>query len=244
MQAYRAISYWRSAPLLILLCLALTACAAQASAHATPSATPSATSSAQDVGKAPGPTATPNTTPPYAFPDVWHAVPSLAPLNSSAYAFAPSDGRIGYLCERDTGSIYSTHDGGDTWHVWAINAFSSCQSVFIDAHDASDIFVVSPVHIGLSTRNDLWRSRDGGVIWHRLGGIMGTGSELNWGQVAVVGSRLIAQAGIVGEGYQQDDLYYSDDGGMTWRPWRRMSQTRAIPSMTSPSSTPRSGSSA
>lgn len=206
---------WGFVPLLGLLCLALTACGAPA--HAQTTLTPTATTNTKGAGQTSG-GATPGI-PPYTFPATWRNAPGLPNLqtaNPATYAFAPSDGRIGYVCDSVKGHLYVTHDGGDTWRKWSISAFSGCASVFVDAHDASDLFVETRMTI---SPGSLWRSRDGGVSWVRLGAITGTNLALGWSQIAVVGSRLIGQVFVNQQGRLQNDLFASDDGGMTWRPF-------------------------
>jgi hypothetical protein len=98
--------------------------------------------------------------------------------------------------------------------------FAGCRSVFFDAHDASDIFVQLTTSAGGTADSyDLWRSRDGGTMWRKLGAVTETGYRLVWAQLAVLGSRLVGQVDIDQEGALQNALYSSDDGGMTWQPF-------------------------
>ncbi|MGH2504255.1 MAG: WD40/YVTN/BNR-like repeat-containing protein, partial [Ktedonobacterales bacterium] len=187
---------WSSA--LGLLCLALAACGAATAAQA-PKTAPSATPAAR-TGYAPTVTATPYApTPPYTFAGTWTNAPGM-PLagngDSPAYAFAPSDGRVGYLCSPANGHLYMTRDGGASWSQLHLSATTGCGDVFIDAHDASDLFVstasVAQTN-GFPTSYDLWRSRDTGATWSKLGGVQKpTDPRLAWSQLAVVGSRLLA----------------------------------------------------
>jgi hypothetical protein len=141
----------RTSALVCVACiLAIAACGESARARTTPTATtPTATPNLKGAGQTVGGPpidATPETLP-YSFPAVWHnaaGLPLLQTADPSAYAFAPSDGRIGYVCDSVGGRLDATRDGGDTWQAWPISAFSGCSGVFIDAHDASDIFVQAP----------------------------------------------------------------------------------------------------
>lgn len=214
---------WSSA--LGLLCLALAACGAATAAQA-PKTASSATPAAR-TGYAPTVTATPYApTPPYTFAGTWTNAPAM-PLtgngDSLSYAFAPSDGRVGYLCSPANGHLYVTRDGGASWSQLHLSATTGCGDVFIDAHDSSDLFMTSASVAqtnGFPTSYDLWRSRDAGATWSKLGGVQKpTDPRLAWSQMAVVGSRLLAAVQVDQEGYIQNSLFSSGDGGMTWRPF-------------------------
>ncbi|HEX8727237.1 MAG TPA: sialidase family protein [Ktedonobacterales bacterium] len=214
---------WSSA--LGLLCLALAACGgAQARQSPTPT-TPPPTATINTKGadeNTPPPTTPP---PPYAFPAAWTNAPGLPQMSASGpfgleYAFAPSDGRVGYLCATD-GHLYATRDGGASWSQLHLSAATGCGAIFIDANSASDLFVGAPSVAqtnGFPTSEDLWRSQDGGVSWSKLGGVQkATDPRLGWSQLAVVGSRLIGAVQVEQEGFIQNGLFVSSDGGATWQ---------------------------
>lgn len=219
------IATWGNLSLLGLICLTLAACGGQAHARAATTPIPAATVNTKGAGETAGHTPPPHSTLPYSFPTTWHNAPGMPQLNTvdpTNYAFAPSDGRIGYLCGGTTGHLYATYDGGDSWQALHVSAFSGCGGVFIDAHNASDVFVQTSTAAstnGIPNGYDLWRSRDGGATWSKLGAVTGTGYRLVWSQIAVIGSRLVCQVMVDQEGYLQNDLYASDDGGMTWKPF-------------------------
>jgi hypothetical protein len=195
----------------------------------------------------PTPTATTPLTPtPKPLSGSWHTAPN-APTTASNMQFAKSAPQIGYLCGFvDIGSdsaptssshwLYKTSDGGMTWRpvggLTLTNLASAFCQVFIDANDASDVFVQLVCDSsGPSPCESLWRSRDGGATWRQL-----SMPHLPWGwaNIVVVGSR------IVGMGtddslmrdprgpfcttdpkttslHQINDLFASDDGGKTWK---------------------------
>lgn len=136
--------------------------------------------------------------------------------------------------------LYKSDDGGMTWRpVGGITpptlAQMSCD-IFIDSNDASDVFVQLVCSCGAGVARapgqTLWRSRDGGATWRQLAM---PPLYRGWANLVVVGSR------IVGLGtddsaertpypptcstdpnttalHQVNDLFASDDGGMTWKP--------------------------
>ncbi|HEX8729015.1 MAG TPA: hypothetical protein VF739_10350 [Ktedonobacterales bacterium] len=222
MTASRVCVRWGALPLLGLLCLALAACGGTASARISPTATPTATAAKGAGGATPTATTVP---PPYAFPAAWRDAPGLplaATADPTAYAFAPSDGRIGYLCIGASGRLYATRDGGDTWQLRHISAFTGCTGAFIDAGAASDLFIQTPTAAqtnGIPNGVDLWRSRDGGATWKKLSAAPTQGLRVEWAAVAVLGSQLLGQVIVDQEGFLQNPLYTSDDGGATWRPF-------------------------
>lgn len=212
---------WSSA--LGLLCLALAACGGATAQHSPTPPPPTATINTK--GAEPNPTPYATTPPPYAFPAAWVNAPGLPQMSASgpfglAYAFAPSDGRVGYLCATD-GLLYATRDGGASWSQLHLSATTGCGAIFIDAHNASDLFIGAPSVAqtnGFPTSEDLWRSQDGGASWSKLGGVQKpTDPRLGWSQLAVVGSRLIGAVQVNQEGYIQNSLFVSSDGGATWQ---------------------------
>lgn len=213
--------------LLSLLCLALAACGGQAGAqgaqNAAHKASPTATSSSRGLGATPAP---PGQVPlPYPLPATWQVASGLSQVEAAgpiAYAFAPSNGAFGYLCASTSGAVYTTSDGGQSWHPLSSVPFTGCERISIDAQDATDVFVQSPTAAqtnGIPNGVDLWRSRDGGTTWRKLGGVTGTGFRLSWADLAVVGSQMIGQVSIDEEGSLPDYLYASSDGGYTWGPF-------------------------
>jgi photosystem II stability/assembly factor-like uncharacterized protein len=213
--------------LLSLLCLALAACGgrvgAQGAPTATPKARPTATISTRGLGATPAPPGQASL--PYLLPATWHNAPGLSQAEAAgpvAYAFAPSDGAFGYLCATSSASLYTTNDGGQSWNPLRAAPFTGCERISIDAQDAYDVFAQSPSAAqtnGIPDGVDLWRSRDGGATWHKLGRVTGTGFRLSWADLAVVGSQLIGQVSIDEEGSLQDYLFASSDGGYTWSPF-------------------------
>lgn len=212
----------RAVPL-TLLCLLLAACgsvpATQGSPIGTSTPTPNPKGEGTTIGVPADATPVP---PPYAFPATWRKAPGLPRLSTvfpAVYAFAPSDRNTGYVCAGTANSLYETHDGGATWQMQTISAFTDCSGVFVDAHNARDVFVENwPPDTGTSGAA-LWRSQDGGASWHKLGAVTGTGFRLAWDQIAVVGSRLIGNVEVDQEGSLNDTVYYSDNGGATWHPF-------------------------
>jgi photosystem II stability/assembly factor-like uncharacterized protein len=99
-------------------------------------------------------------------------------------------------------------------------------SVFVDGSNANDVFAELFLEgsYPAASSETLWRSQDGGTTWHplsmpHLGG--------GWAEITVVGTRLVAFASYnygaapscvaAGSRNTVDDLYASDDGGMTWK---------------------------
>lgn len=222
MTASRVSARWGALPILAALTLTLSACGGTASARTSPTATPFATPAKGAGGDTPTTTAAPL---PYTFPVAWRDAPGLPLVDdpaATAYAFAPSNALTGYACVGKVGALYVTRDGGDTWQARRISAFAGCGDLFVDAHDASDLFTQTPTAAttnGIPNGVDLWRSRDGGATWTKLGAAPSNGLRLIWGAVAVFGSRLIGQVYVNQEGFIQNSLYASADGGATWRPF-------------------------
>lgn len=215
---------WGWTMALSALCLALAACGGAARQAPAPTAPPTATTNTKGAGQALGPTPLATTPPPYAFAATWTNAPGLSMVGSiGSFAFAPSDGRIGYLCSVTNGHLYATHDGGASWSKLHLSATTGCGVVSVDAHDASDLFIATPSVAqtnGFPSSYDLWRSRDGGASWSKLGGVQKpTDPRLAWSQLAVVGSRLIGAVQVDQEGYLQNGLVTSGDGGLTWKPF-------------------------
>jgi len=208
----------------LALCLALanlTGCgAAGRTAHQT-GAAPTPTVNLKGA-TTPGPAPTPEI-PPYAFPASWQKV--SGPLDTGkqvGYDFAPTNQQIGYACAYNPTPFNATTDGGATWRPVPGAPFSSCGAVFVDQQDPNDVFVTQSVPFPPNppqTQDQLWRSRDGGATWQKLGMITGTGMPLGYANLAVVGSRVISSVYVNGEGGLANSLYVSDDGGMTWRPF-------------------------
>lgn len=211
---------WSSA--LGLLCLALTACGGAAAQQSPTPKTPLPTATINTKGAEPSPTPYATTPPPYAFPAAWTMAPGLSAVGGAgSFAFAPSDGRIGYLCSAATGHLYATRDSGATWSQLHVSATTGCRDVFVDGRAASDLFMTSATVAqtnGFPTGYDLWRSRDSGASWSKLGGVQKpTDPRLAWSQLVVYGSQLIGAVQVDQEGFIQNDLFTSSDGGATWK---------------------------
>lgn len=169
-------------------------------------------------------------------PAAW-ALSRRAPRLATSVAFATA--RLGYLCAQNPSDytkpapgLYRTTDGGATWaHVVTPNPGMPCQ-VFLDAHDASDLFIQqvlgSPTGAGDPLKAALWRSRDGGATWSRLALVSHTNG---WDTLIVSGARLFALVRPVYYGAAgcpdgspapkefstpSSLVYTSDDGGQTW----------------------------
>lgn len=229
---------------LLLLGLAVAACGEQHTAplaHATnsPRATGTATAAVWGRGVTPVP-------PPYAFPASWQ-VASSAPLHvgastgdASGFVFAPSAPQVGYLCISGLNApasstpaagqpagptFFATRDGGQTWAPAANAPFpqstGQCE-VFVNPQDASDVFESQPVADPNNPRlfaAGLSRSRDGGATWHPLTPVTIPDWSSTLMQLTVIGSRIIANVAIEGEGTLNNGLLASDDAGATWKPF-------------------------
>lgn len=208
---------------MVAVSLFLASCGAQRGANAA--------KGASSTAGVPSPTAAslfPTPLPlPYSFPVAWSPA-SGAPRHVSRVVFAPSSSQVGYLCvggpspntsvptPTPTPAIsvpvfYATHDGGQTWiptgpTPFLMPAGPPC-GVYIDPADPSDVFVAL---------DKIWRSRDGGATWHQLAPIDVPGWSITVGQLALVGTRLLAIVYINGEGSLPNPFYASDDGGSTW----------------------------
>lgn len=113
--------------------------------------------------------------------------------------------------------------------------FTDC-GVIIDSNDANDVFVqlmcqCSPGNMPPSNQM-LWRSRDGGASWRRL---TMPQLPLGWVNIVVIGSRIVGLSSDdsplhnhpplpvcttdpkATDLHQINDLYASDEGGMTWK---------------------------
>ena len=218
----RALSHWMLAGM-VAMSLFLASCGAQRGANAAKGANPTA-GAASPTAASLFPTPIPL---PYSFPVAWSPA-SGAPRHVSRVVFAPSSSQIGYLCvggpspntsaptPTPTPAIsvpvfYATQDGGQTWipasHTpFTMPAGGPC-GLLVDPTDPADVFV---------TLDKVWRSRDGGATWHQLTPIDVSGWHIIIGQLALVGTRLLAIVYINGEGSLPDPFYASDDGGATW----------------------------
>jgi hypothetical protein len=161
--------------------------------------------------------------PPYTLPYTWKtsASGSLHIGNPLGYKFAPTNSKLGYACTTGSPPFHVTSDGGSTWSTPPAVPFSSCDGVFVPDLDSRDVFVAEPVPYPSNPsqgEDQLWRSRDGGASWQKLGMVQGVQEPLGWSNLAMVQGRLIGSVQINGEGYIQNPLYVSDDGGLTWQP--------------------------
>jgi hypothetical protein len=212
----RAMSHWMPAGL-VAMSLLLASCGAQRVP-----ASPNTTRVASPTADAPSLFPTPLPLP-YAFPVAWSPA-SGAPRHVSRVAFAPSSSQIGYLCvggpmlpttvptpAPSVPVFYATHDGGQTWIPAAHTPFAMPSGppcgLLVDPADPADVFVAL---------DKVWRSRDGGATWHQLTPIVVSGWNITIGQLALVGTRLLAIVYINGEGSLPNPFYASDDGGATW----------------------------
>jgi len=215
------------AALCLSLCLALAACA-------TPGGV-ARTSASKTAGGAPTSPPTSTTVTPTDFSAMWHTAPGPLVVNTvtqpalsgaasligaSGYGFALSNPQIGYACVGVGASttLYATRDGGLSWSKLIPPPFTSCNDVFVDTQDASDVFATQEDRSDPSVfRELLWRSRDAGATWRRVGlPPVQYGALID--QVAVVGSRLFISASPAGMAKPANTLYASDDDGATWRP--------------------------
>jgi hypothetical protein len=160
---------------------------------------------------------------PYALPYTWkNAGSATLDIGSpNGYRFAPTNSQVGYACSTGSPAFHKTSDGGAIWSSPPAIPFSSCDGVFIPGLDARDVFVAEPVPFPgnpAQSKDQLWRSRDGGASWQKLGEVQGVQEPLGWSSLAMVDGRLVGCVQINGEGYIQNPLYVSDDSGMTWHP--------------------------
>jgi hypothetical protein len=170
------------------------------------------------------------------------------PVGTFALQFAPSEPRTAYLCAIDgpavapldhTARLYRSVDGATTWNLISgtpvlrpVASQATTQAmcaVFIDAHDARDIFFqqtqFQAMGGGSTIARALYRSRDGGATWTALTVPDRTDGFLT---LAVYGARLIAQPKLTVMGASACDpsaapkptslVDASDDGGQIWRP--------------------------
>ncbi|WIG61178.1 MAG: hypothetical protein OJF49_003926 [Ktedonobacterales bacterium] len=173
-------------------------------------------------------------TPPHA---EWHNIPGV-PQNEPNIVFAPSAPNTGFACggspiaESTTPTFFKSTNTGKTWQAQTHAPLPKMPcDVFVDASDANDIFLQHVLQNTLGSdpiSATLWRSRDGGATWKQLTLLPHT---FGWGQLAVVGTRLIVRASFTDEpvdcpppGSTQlprhpNQLYVSDDGGTTWQPF-------------------------
>src|SRR5262249_26107200 len=136
------------------------------------------------------------------------------PAGAANVTFAPANPRIGLLCTSVNRAVstaqpklYKNTDGGQSWQeatgVPALPVPSSSSTglvlscnTFINATDAQDILLqqiaLNTEGVGVPVARALYRSHDGGVTWgKRLGTLERTNG---FGDLAVVGSRLVARA--------------------------------------------------
>lgn len=162
--------------------------------------------------------------PPYSFQKTWQVASGGTPHVISSFAFAAVAPYTGYACAI-TGSssapgVYRTANGGQSWtpaNTLLFSKITGCQ-LSIDQADAADVFLLTstPDSQGQWVRQ-LYRSRDSGDTWKQLSTVHDpVYSQLVMENVVVAGTRLIALAGISGEGRLPDPLYASDDGGASW----------------------------
>ncbi len=168
----------------------------------------------------PVPTSAP---PPYSFQRTWQVASGGAPQLVSSFAFAALAPHTGYACAV-TGSssapgVYRTANGGQSWtpaNTALFSQITGCQ-ISIDQADAADVFVLisAPDSQG-SPVGQLYRSRDSGGTWKQLSTVHDPAYTVVMDSVVAAGTRLIALAGVSGEGRLPDPLYASDDGGASW----------------------------
>ncbi|HEX9036934.1 MAG TPA: sialidase family protein [Ktedonobacterales bacterium] len=173
--------------------------------------------------------------------------PATPPAATFALQFAPSEPQTAYLCAIDgpaatpldhTARLYKSVDGAKTWGLIrgtpvlrpvASQARTPAMcAVFIDAHDARDVFFqqtqLEPEGAGFAIARALYRSRDGGATWATLAVPDHTDG---FQSLAVYGARLVARhkPSVLGAttcesspGPKPTSLVdASDDGGQTWQ---------------------------
>ncbi|MGA2382736.1 MAG: glycoside hydrolase [Gemmatimonadales bacterium] len=125
--------------------------------------------------------------------------------------------------------VFRSTDGGATWaKVLYTDDETGAVDLVLDPRSADTVFAVmwaarqspwegGPYYLGLSERNGLYRSTDGGATWAKFGtGLPGASDgigRIGLGTSASEPRRMYAIAPATKNG----GLYRSDDGGATWR---------------------------
>ena len=136
---------------------------------------------------------------------------------------ASSDARTIYVAARqfcvfkcDGGGIWKSVDGGAKWTKAGLNDLTIAL-LELDPRDANTVYA-SAIDVGKDGffgAGSLFRTRDGGRNWTRIGPSVSMG---NFGNVVGSGSQLLIDPVVTSKLYlsAQDGLWTSDDGGDNW----------------------------
>ncbi len=122
-----------------------------------------------------------------------------------AVTFAPSDGRMLYAGTFHKG-VYVSKDAGATWSAAQgdLGGRASVAGLAVDPRNPQNVFA-------RVSFERIYKSPDGGESWHTVWTGMSDETEVE--TIAIdPGNPLIMYAG------GNDEVFYSDDGGETWKP--------------------------
>ncbi|NJD07532.1 MAG: hypothetical protein FIA97_13700 [Methylococcaceae bacterium] len=129
-----------------------------------------------------------------------------------ARIFADVDIRSGI--ETDPSGVYRSDDGGDHWVMAnrGLPGQGQVQALVIDPVDPDTIYAgaVEPIRNYAGAVQSCYRSTDGGVTWHKRGGIVPGNRMINF----LVNDPARPHALFAGT---TQGLYYSANGGKTWQ---------------------------
>jgi photosystem II stability/assembly factor-like uncharacterized protein len=118
------------------------------------------------------------------------------------------------FCSGWSGTLLKTLDGGATWRAIMLPARGPVQSLAIDPHSANTVFAGT-------SRDGLFRSRDGGTSWQRVAvapGVRAATSHLAFPYAFVAIAIDPRDPHNVYAGGRTGGILKSTDGGTTWAP--------------------------
>lgn len=128
--------------------------------------------------------------------------PTLPGTDIHGFAMSPSDPEHLYAFVAETGGVYESRDGGQSWEPLPGEAPQGIMGLAVVAGEPETI-------LAGTMRQGVMRSRDGGKTWRSAGGTLPGG--------ATAFATSPAQPGLAYAG-TADGVYRSDDSGASWQP--------------------------